>query len=546
MNTGNVKRVLLLCLMVSIVVMAEIYFYNKKITIEIPHLFYTKGPIKTVAYLISYFSSLVFIAAFIFFRSRLLFTITLILFSVSYYVATCYVLINGYGFGLAELQILSNEASKHATDAIDTYSQPFIHSAIILTIIIGLLLAARLVVYKNNIFIKNKKVLLIGLFSVVTSFGIAVKTTNTIAKFPTPTHFYNTLAYFKINSTYYGKREGLFSKPTHEIQYKNIIWIIDESVSAQFLSINGYPKDSTPFLRSISHKFKNLGAASSGANCSAESNIILMSGIQLDQLPDHDNYALKAPSIFQYAKNAKYTTHYISGQSYDDALQNNMTQFDLQSIDNFYQPEKSYEEKTIPEEDIIEKTNLALLNNDRNFIFIVKRGAHFQWEGKYPKNKSHFTPHLEADDVFDFENKNKAVNSYINLVKYRTDDFFRHFFEKTNTLNDEETLIIYTSDHGQSILENEKRGTQCDSTEPNLSQGLVPFLIFENKYAEKFENLGKNRFSHFEIFPTTLKLMGYSSPKGETIFSKKSDKRVFFSGDIFGRSVANFNEIPSE
>ena len=77
-------------------------------------------------------------------------------------------------------------------------------------------------------------------------------------------------------------------------------------------------------------------------------NIGLMSGIQINQLPDKENYSLKTPSIFQYAKNAGYMTHYISGQSHDDLLQNYMTIFDLESIDEFYQPSLSYKENHVP------------------------------------------------------------------------------------------------------------------------------------------------------------------------------------------------------
>jgi glucan phosphoethanolaminetransferase (alkaline phosphatase superfamily) len=351
-----------------------------------------------------------------------------------------------------------------------------------------------------------------------------------------------TYFYYKANPTYYGPRDVLSNTPTEKETYKNIIWIIDESVTAKHLSINGFGRNTTPYLESIKQNYVNFGVASSAANCSAASNLILMSGIQVDQLPDSDNYSLKAPSIFQYAKNAGYKTHYISGQSYGDLLQNNMTPYDLKSIDNFYQPSKSYKEEQKPENDIIIKTEAALGSNDKNFIYIVKRGAHFEW--KYPLNKNHFKPSLDKGDIFELKNKEKAVNSYINLVKYRTDDFFKHFFDKTKLLNNKEALIIYTSDHGQSIFENNKTGTHCDSTEPNPNQGNVPLLVFASKHKEEFGVLGKDKFSHFEIFPTTLKLMGYEAPKGgKTFFNKTGDEQIFFSGDLFGRSTANLNPI---
>lgn len=537
-------RLLIIIAVCVFVIASEALFFNRTFIEEITLFFFHKGILKTTYYTLAYLSSAVFLALIFFIRSRYAFLLVFSLFLLAYIITASYIFINGYGFGLKELQTMLHESGKFSFDVWNTYGTYIASSLIIGAGIVALAFVLRKVIAKQNLHAPNKWVIASGVASFILTFSVTYKTVNTNNKFPVFSNMMNTFIYLASNSTYYGERDVVSSQPSQVASYNNIIWMIDESIGGSYLSINGYEKDSTPYLSSIQDKFVNLGLASSAANCSAESNISLMSGIQLNQLPDRDNLALKNPSIFQYAKKAGYKTHYISGQSKDDLLQNYMTPFDLAHIDTFYQPKPDYNDDQIPEQDIIEKTVAALKSSEKNFIFIVKRGAHFHWEGQYPKQKTVFTPTLATSDNLIPANKEKALNSYINTVRYRTDDFFNEFFKQSQLLNDQNTLTIYTSDHGQSILEGTSHGTHCDSTEPNLSQGIVPLLIFTNKDKERFSKLAKNRYSHFQLFPTTVQLMGYQDySNGYTFFNKPDNDQRFFSGDIFGRTVTNFSNI---
>ena len=544
-NTSSFFSIIFIVLLISVTVLiSEMYFYNERLSEVLWYFYYLKGALKTSIYVISYLSCVAFIVGVFFIRSTMLYSILFILLCFSYFATTSYLLVNGYGFGVVELQAFIQESGKFSTDVWNAYGSYITKSIIILVTILSIGSVFRYFIRKKSYLIKSRYILFIGLISFILTLGITIKTANTHNKFPVFTNFYNTIIYYISNSKYYGRRTELSVKPTAECQYNNILWILDESISDKYLSINGYSKVTTPYLKSIKDKYINLGRASSIANCSAMTNIGLMSGIQIDQLPDKKNYSLKTPSIFQYAKNAGYTTHYISGQSHDDLLQNYMTKFDLESIDEFYQPSTDFKEQFIPERDIIEKTKSALEQNQKNFFFIVKRGAHFHWAGQAPENRIFFRPRLKKSDGLIIENKEKAINSYINTVKYRVDYFFEEFLKQTKLLDSDDSLIIYTSDHGQSILEGSSHGTHCDSTNPNVNQGTVPLLIFAKKHKNEFSVIAKNTSSHFEIFPTTLNFMGYKDYKnGSTFFNKKDGKQVFSSGDLFGRASFQLNDI---
>jgi len=107
----------------------------------------------------------------------------------------------------------------------------------------------------------------------------------------------------------------------------------------------------------------------------------------------------------------------------------------------------------------------------------------------------------------------------------------------------EGTVIFYTSDHGQALRPRSGGGvvTHCDWDEPVPDEGLVPFLLFARDPASLFpEGPRMNAYSHFQLFPSTLQLMGYGSGQrdGTTVFEGAwPGPRQFFSGDIFGVGV---------
>jgi len=513
-------------------------------TIELYHL---TNIYVTIYYVLVTLLGFVSVALLFFFRQKRYFFLGILILFLSYGIEIVYKDINGFGFGLSELGTALNEANAFALDALMTYASSIKKALIILFFTLVVVMLLRKVIVKKRMFISKTKIVMTFLLAWALSYSITYKTTGETQNRPTLIRLLDTCIYYATNRLYYGEREVLTQKPLHEGKYKNIIFIVDESIGGRYLSINGYEKETTPYLKSIQNRYINLGLASSGANCSASSNIILMSGIQLEELPDKENRALKKATIFQYAKNAGYTTHYISGQGIGSNLQNHMTKYDLKDIDNFAQAKAYIKHQKMPEEFIIGATQKALKSADKNFIFIVKLGAHFQWEYTYPKEERYFLPTLEKGDALSLKLKANAINSYLNAIKYNVDLFFKYFLERIAFFSREDTIIIYTSDHGQSILEEGRTATHCSSTNPPLSQGIVPLLLFVPKEDKVFRGVDfkPNSYSHYQLFPTMQKLMGYEGIKAKSLFDKVDvdPQQIFVSGDIFGRSSLQKNAI---
>ncbi len=336
---------------------------------------------------------------------------------------------------------------------------------------------------------------------------------------------------------YYGKREKVKLVPDQSKKIKNIIFIIDESMRGDFFQINGYERETTPYLKSIPHKIVNFGIASSGSNCSLSSNTILLSGLQPDRIPDKEFTALKSPNIFQYAKKAGYKTYFYDAQARNGKLLNSLTSYDLEYVDVFFQIRNEYKIDNDENNDSLVVDEIAKNKTDKTrFILINKYGAHFRYEHSYPEKEKHFTPTMSYKEFMLNASKEKVINSYLNTIRWGVD----HFFQKLLTVVDlENTIIVYTSDHGQSILEGNSVMTHCSSNPP-ATQAIVPLFLFGNKINRYFygdiSHLVNTR-SHFQIFSTLLNFMGYNSSEVEKNYGKNlwqiDNKNSFYWGNIF-------------
>jgi glucan phosphoethanolaminetransferase (alkaline phosphatase superfamily) len=122
------------------------------------------------------------------------------------------------------------------------------------------------------------------------------------------------------------------------------------------------------------------------------------------------------------------------------------------------------------------------------------------------------------------------------------DKFFQKFLEEVSLEN---AVVIYTSDHGQNLLDDGKPVTHCRRIAVNLHEAVVPLMVFTNRTDLKKSFMRSalknyNKASHFEIFPTLLILLGYeaSAVKNRyhlSLFDKIDTPLGFTSGPISNR-----------
>jgi Sulfatase len=318
-------------------------------------------------------------------------------------------------------------------------------------------------------------------------------------------------------------RRAVAIEPDAHKTLRNVVLIMDESVRGDYIDIN-HPSGIRTGLTKAGAALVNFGIASSQANCSAESNASMRFGVtRANHLRD-----LRAnPSLWEYAKKAGYRTVYLDAQRHGAKLQNFMTQQELSQIDRFIQLDAG----TAPEAKDLEIARRLLQvvgEAGPHFVYLNKMGCHFPYEGKYPAEQAAFSPTMprtyfgnEGDprsarpssEGNDEQERLRFTNSYKNCLAWNSGKFFDILLADRD-LSD--TLIVYTSDHGQNFHEDGSPGfgTHCSNGAAPPGEGIVPLVVITQEPAAlqlfgDAARINRGRASLFNVFPTLLLLMGY-------------------------------------
>jgi len=354
---------------------------------------------------------------------------------------------------------------------------------------------------------------------------------------------------FETLHEYHGPRDDLPTFFPSQRPIDSIIYVIDESVRGSNLSLNGYPRPTTPFLLSLQTqgRLKNLGICVAAGSCSLISNAYLITGH--NAFPDDAFRTDKNPTLFDYAKKMGYETIYIDiDQGYLFPLIKAAGKSPVRSLDRWL-TEQSFKERHIDLEttkDLGVARFLSNLLNERGGYFVVvnKKGLHFHYRNRYPNNPACtiWKPVMEASKPIDPcpTGREKLVNTYDNGIRFQVDEFFRVFvFDTTN----QNYVILYTSDHGQTLAEH---GQVYTHMKPDKVIVDVPgFFVVGEHYAQKglLDGIPLGiRVSHLNNFATLLDLMGVSMslrvrPYDKSIFSLTTDDnevRTYMSGSLHG------------
>jgi glucan phosphoethanolaminetransferase (alkaline phosphatase superfamily) len=354
---------------------------------------------------------------------------------------------------------------------------------------------------------------------------------------------------FETHREYHGPRDDL--PPFHSSQrpLDSIIYVIDESVRGSNLSLNGYPRATTPFLESLETQglLKNLGICVAASSFSHISNAYLVTGH--NAFPDDAFRTARNPTIFDYAKKMGYKTIYIDiDQGYLSPLMKVARKGSVRSLDR-WMTERSFKESHIDlgtTKDLGVARFLSSLLNERGgyFVLVNKKGLHFHYRKRYPDDMAStiWKPVMEASESIDpsATGREKLVNTYDNGIRFQVDEFFRVFVSETTNQN---YLIMYTSDHGQTLAEH---GQVYTHAKPDKVIVDVPeFLVVGERYGRKGLLAGIPpgiRVSHLNNFATLLDLMGVpmslrARPYDKSIFSLTAEDnrvRYYMSGSLHG------------
>jgi glucan phosphoethanolaminetransferase (alkaline phosphatase superfamily) len=275
----------------------------------------------------------------------------------------------------------------------------------------------------------------------------------------------------------------------------NIVFIVDESIRGDHLSLNGYSRPTTPYLEQLQHQglLYNWGVSVSSGTASTNSNALLLTGI--NQLPDVTQQTRKMPTIFAYAKAMGYHTIYMDLQMNRAWL---LRAEDFKLVDEWHTVREfsqggGYQVDSNAAGWLFDR----LRSSGGNFIWINKVGAHFPYLERLPPDYTAWQPGL-SDERYDPPDKVELANTYDSILNYNLEGFFRVLVRPETLAN---TTFVYTSDHGQTLSEN---GETWPQTGPTRNEARVPILIIQSEHLAADTNY---KASHQNLFATLLDLM---------------------------------------
>jgi glucan phosphoethanolaminetransferase (alkaline phosphatase superfamily) len=335
--------------------------------------------------------------------------------------------------------------------------------------------------------------------------------------------------------------------PALPAKVKKIVFIVDESVRGDYLTINTASIDTTPFLSSIASRFFNFGTATPVANCSTATRLALRTGIRTKNLPDQSRSSLTLPTIWQYARQAGFKVVHIDGFARKNVLYSFMSRFELSNIDERVLPSQTVGLTEIDNE-AARLLNAFLARPEPMFIFVDKVGVHFPHNGRHvPKDYAYEPANLEQFTIGKQPDNIAVIRHYLRSLRWRVDTFFEAIAPQ---LLRDDTVVIYTSDHGQNMFEGQTKVQHCNTRFDGDGSARVPLLVatgnasVKSSLSSHFEEW-RDKASHEPLFPTLLDLMGYGPQDverhyGSSLFDPRPEgERRYILLDLFTGRMQN-------
>jgi glucan phosphoethanolaminetransferase (alkaline phosphatase superfamily) len=304
----------------------------------------------------------------------------------------------------------------------------------------------------------------------------------------------------------------------------NIILIVGESVNNKRMSLFGYERDTTPFLKKISLEDENFvfkEAISSGVLTHTSISFF----INIHREPTNVNHMLsRKTDMFMLAKKNGFSTAYLS--AHGESLLMSMS---VNYVDKIITKEEEGLEKKIKEEGEIylvhyfrENIKDKLLKTDKNFLIIHQRILHTPYRSAYKVEHDRFSRYItEGISLREFHG-----NTYDNAMLYN--DYVLN--ELLNAIKEETkgvpTYVFYISDHGETF--DKDRGLYGHGF---LSEEVFKIPFFATTYWTKdaeFKKELEDLFypTHYEIAKIVAKKLGYK------VINPNEEEGVFYANGV--------------
>lgn len=269
---------------------------------------------------------------------------------------------------------------------------------------------------------------------------------------------------------------------SHSAKQREIyVVVIGETSRACNWQLYGYERETNPLLKQIDDLivFDNVLTESNITHKTVPMLISSASAIDYDKI-----YYQK--SLITAFKEAGFKTAFFSNQSHTETL---IDFFALEADRYEYLRDRSNESGFNPLDDEFVNIVQDVVNEGamKQLIVLHSYGSHFNYAARYPSEMAYFKPDSPSTPEKEF--LPQLRNAYDNTIRY-TDKILYDIIKTLDNVDNAHTSLLYVSDHGEELFDDEREVIFHSSTTPSYYQLHVPMIMwFSQEYREAYPNI---------------------------------------------------------
>ncbi len=257
---------------------------------------------------------------------------------------------------------------------------------------------------------------------------------------------------------------------SHSAQQREIyVVVIGETARACNWELYGYERPTNPMLKQIDDLivFDSVLTESNITHKTVPMLLSAASAVDYDKI-----YSQK--SIITAFKEAGFKTAFFSNQAHTQALVDN---FAMEADKMEYLKDRSKDMNFNPLDSEFLTLAQDVINEGamKQLIVLHTYGSHYNYSARYPKDMAYFTP--DAPYTPQKECLEKLRNAYDNSIRF-TDKMLSDIITMLKSVEGAHTSLLYVSDHGEELFDDEREVIFHSSTIPSYYQLHVPMLVW--------------------------------------------------------------------
>lgn len=286
------------------------------------------------------------------------------------------------------------------------------------------------------------------------------------------------------------------------------ILVVGETARADHFGINGYARDTTPLISQ-----QNIINFPQIVSCGTETAVsvpCMFSGLGRSRYSD--SKAKSQEGLLDVISHAGIPVLWRDNNSSCKGTCNRVAYEEMQHL----QVPELCDGRECFDEILLHKLNEKVVSATGSKVIVLhQKGSHGpDYFKRYPRNKEFYTPVCKSNQLQNCT-KVEVVNAYDNTIRY-TDYFLNKTIEWLKTKSDQyNTSLIYLSDHGESLGENNLYLHGMPYSIAPKEQKQVPlFMWLSTDYTEAnhidnncLHKISINSYSHDNLFHTVLGML---------------------------------------